>query len=937
MYSLGSAKVFTTLDCSRGFLQIQVAPDDVQKATFTCHRGLFEFTRLPFGLSNSPPSFQRLMDIVLGDAKFNFAMAYMDDVVVFSNSFEEHLTHLEIVLRRMREAGLTINPDKVQLAASRVNLLGFIVDNGTLKPNDDKLGAILNYPAPRDVKCLQRFLGMVGFYRQFIPGCAELAQPLNQLLRKNSRWIWGREHDAAFASLAKAIADTASLHLPDLNRHFVVQTDASDYGVGAVFLQEHDGQLRPVAFASRTLTPSERNYSVTEKEGLAVMFALKKFDLYLDGTTFVIQTDHAALTWIHRLREPAGRLARWALTLQRYSYTVEYRKGSSNKVADALSRAPQYSGREEETRPVGGEERGRGGRIPPCAGEKPPAIAGKRENGWEEGKQPEFVVAEGHSTRERRIVAWGKCLPEGETERRETSGVDAAGDESLPWEIVARDIAGPLPRSPRGNQYLLVVTDHFSKWVELYPLRKLVSERIWEKLLDTFLRFGTPKCLVSDNASYFTSKVFVDSCLALNIKHKRTTPYHPQANITERVNRNLKSMLIALTERHRDWDENIVEMGFAIRTTVNRSTGFTPAFLYLGKELPSPLENGLRHSDGGSGRPLSTYAAGLKSRLTDALHDPRENLDAARIEQAAQYDKSHRHLEYNVGDLVLRRVHPLCNAACGFAASLAPKWDGPYEVSTRVSRLTNRLTRPNATEESGPAHVTDLKVYYLRDQDGDGREAADEDGESPVSAGRQAQSGGRMKRGGRTNAFLERRRTPSTCRRPGTTPPSAGTGDDPSGAGARRGRPLPGGPPGQNGGANAPPSTRGGRPGSRRPDSRGRRPRSWPHDRASDAGSGQRQAGSADSASNSAATAQSGLGPPARGGPGSSRPLGPARFPSRGKEGSSPLVPLPCRAEPLAALLPPPPAEDTVMAELEEFLAGDRPPSADSGPPGSEP
>ncbi|KAM7285215.1 uncharacterized protein ISCGN_032173 [Ixodes scapularis] len=772
-------------------------------------------------------------------------------------------------------AGLTINPDKVQLAASRVNLLGFIVDNGTLKPNDDKLGAILNYPAPRDVKSLQRFLGMVGFYRQFIPGCAELAQPLNQLLRKNSRWIWGREHDAAFASLAKAIADTASLHLPDLNRHFVVQTDASDYGVGAVLLQEHDGQLRPVAFASRTLTPPERNYSVTEKEGLAVMFALKKFDLYLDGTTFVIQTNHAALTWIQRLKEPAGRLARWALTLQRYSYTVEYRKGSSNKVADALSRAPQDGGREEETRPLGGEERGRGGRIPPCAGEKPPAIAGKRENGWEEGKQPEFVASVGHSTREQRIVAWGEVVSKaelveaqgadgfcqrvlgklaeiavdtGNTDGRIGAPFDSylLGEDGLllryipaideeegndppfrvviprklrrkfiryfhdsalaghgsgsktfqklcrvatwpgmrqdvfrycrscpacqkakprggkppglmqpvmshyPWEIVACDIVGPLPRSPRGNQYLLVVTDHFSKWVELYPLRKLVSERIWEKLLDTFLRFGTPKCLVSDNASYFTSKVFVDSCLALNIKHKRTTPYHPQANITERVNRNLKSMLIALTERHRDWDEHIVEIGFAIRTSVNRSTGFTPAFLNLGKELPSPLENGLRNSDGASGRPLSTYAAGLKSRLTGALHDARENLDAARIEQAAQYDKNHRHLEYNVGDLVLRRMHPLSNAACGFAASLAPKWDGRYEVSTRVSRLTYRLTRPNTTEESGPVHVTDLKVYYLRDQDGDGREAADEDGESSVSAGRQTQSGARMERAGRT-------------------------------------------------------------------------------------------------------------------------------------------------------------------------------------------
>ena len=197
--------------------------------------------RLPFGLCNSPSSFQRLMDIVLGDAKFNFAMAYMDDVVIFSKSFEEHLTHLEIILGRMSKAGLTINPKKVQLAASRVNLLGFIVDEGTLRPNEDKLRAILDYAPPHNVKSLQRFLGMVGFYRQFITGCAELARPLSLLLHKGSRWVWGREQEEAFSSLTKAIADTASLCLPDLNRPFVVQTDASDYGVGAVLLQEHDG------------------------------------------------------------------------------------------------------------------------------------------------------------------------------------------------------------------------------------------------------------------------------------------------------------------------------------------------------------------------------------------------------------------------------------------------------------------------------------------------------------------------------------------------------------------------------------------------------------------------------------------------------------------------------------------------------------------------
>ena len=163
-----------------------------------------------------------------------------------------------------------------------------------------------------------------------------------------------------------------------------------------------------------------------------------------------------------------------------------------------------------------------------------------------------------------------------------------------PWECVACDIVGPFPRSTRGNQYLLVVTDHFTKWVELFPLRKLDSKKIWDCLLETFARFGFAASLITDNASYFVSKVFVDACKALGIQHKRISPYHPQANITERVNRNLKMMLVAHTERHKDWDAKLAEMAFATHTTTNRSTGFTPAQLNFGEELAFPLDTGHR-------------------------------------------------------------------------------------------------------------------------------------------------------------------------------------------------------------------------------------------------------------------------------------------------------------------------------------------------------
>lgn len=788
MYVLGNSRVFTTLDCSRGFLQIAIHPDDVPKTAFTCSRGLFEFVRLPFGLSNSPASFQRVMDTILADVKHKFAMAYMDDVIVFSNTIEEHVDHLNIVLQKLWDAGLTIHPGKVQLASSRVNLLGFVVDNGQLLPNQEKLQAITEYPPPHNVKSLQRFLGMVGFYRQFIPHCAEVSRPLNKLLQKGVRWTWGQEQQTAFMSLTLAIAKTASLQLPDLNKDFVLQTDASDCGLGAVLLQEHGGVLKPVAFASHTLTPAERNYSVTERECLAIVFALKKFDMYLDGARFEIQTDHQALSWLKKLPNPAGRLARWSLLLDRYHYTIVYKKGSTNIVADALSRAPLGV---DDTQikevavagPVQTASDSRWGTIITrdelreaqqadslcrqiSESLEPAAPVDDKYDSYrlsEDGvllryipkvdddsdESPFRVVVPrklrkrfiqyfhdsalgGHNsgcktfTKLSRVATWsgvrGDCLKYAKScptcQKSKPRGGKPPGllqsiKSQHPWQIAACDVMGPFPRSPSGNQYLLVVTDHFSKWVELFPLRKLTSQKVWDCLLETFTMFGFPAQLVTDNASYFTSKIFADTCKSLGITHKPTSPYNPQANITERVNRNLKMALIANTERHKDWDAKLKEIAFAQRTTVNRSTGFTPAYLNFGRDVAFPLDNQLVSVSPEAGqRSFAKFAQDTRKRLSDAVREARENLDVARLQQAAQYDKGRRDLQFKVGDLVLKRTHPLSDAARGFAASLAKRWDGPYEVIEKLSRLSYRLKHCQTGQQLRSIHMNDLKRFF---------------------------------------------------------------------------------------------------------------------------------------------------------------------------------------------------------------------------------
>lgn len=836
--NLGGAMYFTTLDASRGYFQVEMDECDRQKTAFTCHRGLFEFTRMSFGLVGAPATYQRLMDRVLGDAKWQHALAYLDDIVVYSKTFEEHVEHLKDVLERLRLAGITLNPKKAQIAATRITLLGFTIDEGRILPCEDKVRALLEYPSPTDVSGLRRVLGMVNFYRQFIPDCAELQAPLTKLLKKGQSWSWGPEQEHALRRLVSVLADTAELQLPDLNREFVIQTDASDLGLGAVLLQEHGGVLRPVAFASRSLTPAEKNYSVTEKECLAIVFALRKFDYYVDGVPFVMETDHMALTWLKRLSEPSGRLARWALLLQRYDFTVRYRKGKNNVVADALSRAPVQGERSETTPSPGtseeaesrGEElrasahgRDAGGlpipgesvnhleaisavgivfsrkelfeaqqRDPFCRevfdGLREPggaaaahmeaagiAVGAERSAGTavsaldsylldSDGVLLRYIPSEndtnesfkvviprtlrgailhyfhdtciaGHASgpktylklcrfatwlgMKRDVIRYARSCHVCQSVKPRGGrlpGLMQPIESQNPWQIVACDIMGPYPTTPDRNRFLLVVTDHFSKWVELYPLRKLTARVIMEKLMEVFTRFGFPEQLITDNASYFTAKSFVDSCAALGIKHRKTTTYHAQSNPTERVNRNVKHMLVAYSARHKDWDAYLPELGFAVRTTVNRSTGYTSTFLNLGRELPSPMDRILTGRSGAAVAPSARaeYAAELRSKMTEALRKARRNLKTARAQQKAQYDRSHRDIHYEVGDLVLRRNHVLSDASKKFSASLAPKWSGPYRVKEKLSSLVYKLADMRSKPAGGPVHVCDLKRYTAR-------------------------------------------------------------------------------------------------------------------------------------------------------------------------------------------------------------------------------
>ena len=316
-------------------------PASKEKTAFVTQGGLFEFEVMPFGLCNALATFQRLMSTVLVGLVPETCLVYIDDIIVMGRSFEEHLTNLGKVLQRLREAGLKLKPQKCYFLKDRVEYLGHIVSAEGVGVDPRKTQAVREFPQPLNLKALRSLLGLASYYRRFIPKFSSVAAPLHALTRKNTQFVWTPTCQQAFDHLKQLMTDAPVLAYPDFEQPFLLETDASGTGLGAVLAQrQEEGSVRPVAYASRTLQNHEKNYGVTELEGLGVVWATKHFRPYLYGHPCDVYTDHEVLKALLNTPQPSGKLARWGLALQELDLTIHYRPGKKNANADALSRSP---------------------------------------------------------------------------------------------------------------------------------------------------------------------------------------------------------------------------------------------------------------------------------------------------------------------------------------------------------------------------------------------------------------------------------------------------------------------------------------------------------------------------------------------------------------------------------------------------------------------
>uniref|UniRef100_A0A1Y1N3D6 RNA-directed DNA polymerase n=1 Tax=Photinus pyralis TaxID=7054 RepID=A0A1Y1N3D6_PHOPY len=745
---LRDARYLSSLDIKSAYWQVGVAESSRQYTAFTVPgRGLFQFRRMPFGLTNAPSTWMRIIDNILG----------ID------------LKTLSLVFDRLQAAGLVVNRDKCHFCRPELKYLGYVVDYYGLHPDPDKVKAILEIRIPTTIKELRSFLGVCSWYRRFLPGFATVATPLTDLLKKNVKFEWSAECGKSFQHLKELLSIAPVLQCPDFDKPFVLQTDASAYGLGAVLTQTFEDGEKVIAYLSRSLTRTERNYSTTERECLAVIWSIEQLRHYLEGVHFTVVTDHHSLLWLHSLKDPQGRLARWALRLQPYTFTLVHRKGKENLVPDFLSRSvPVHINTITQTTQTELESfknttdtwyknmftnlENAPHKYPGWRVEndllykhiKRPSISTEYEN-WKLVVPRDCrmtllhthhdEVTSGHlgvyktfwrlQTRYywpkmlcdiKRYISRCEVCAQHKADQQKPAGLMGNRPKVYEaWQMISLDFMGPFPRSTKGHTHILVISDYFSKFVLLFPVRAATAQTLVKCVEDhVFLMFGVPQFIVCDNGVQMRSKLFINLCDQYHVKILFTPLYYPKADPAERVNRVVKQLLSTfIKDNHRHWDASLSAIACALRTARHESTQYTPYFTNFGKEhriRGDSFETDINTPSSEMPTHLGKRIASFQNIASQIV----ERLKKVHIKNKRDYNLRRRHVEYNIGTKVWRKNKSISDATKNYTAKLTPKYLGPFTIRKKIGYLTYEL-QDSHNKFAGTWHVQDLKPYLNDD------------------------------------------------------------------------------------------------------------------------------------------------------------------------------------------------------------------------------
>ncbi len=714
---------FGIMDATSGFFQCMLHPESRKYSAFITDVGIFQWKRVPMGIATAPSYFQRaIAGTVMAGLMYECMEMYIDDMLVYGRTEEEFLVNLEKVLERLKEFNITVNPDKCKLGLTEVEFVGHVLNKDGSFMSEKKRGKIVNFPIPTDVKQLRSFLGMANYFREHIRNHSIEVQPLYELLRgkgKRGPVSWTTEGEKAFEKIKDLIANCPTLFFVDVEYGgLYLETDASDYGIGAYLYQkDREGKHRPIAFMSKALNPTERRWSTVEKEQYAIFRAFKEFEHLIRGFPLIVRTDHKNLVSI---KDTHGKIARWRIAIDTFQYKIEYVEGKENAVADNLSRCMEdiqpeqssenllmdFSDVQEIT-----EEQMRS-RLSACHN---PVVGHRGVDATIEyykkyyGPYPrlrEYVTAF--------IRACPFCQKISDMkEVIHTAPFVLSGH--APMRKISIDTVGPLNKEPDGYEYILVIIDNFTRFVELYPTKSVGAEEAAECLFNFFGRYGKPELVIHDKGTQFQNELVIKLIELMQATPVPTLTGSKEQNaIVERANKEVMRHLRALVfcdGLKFKWAKRLPLVQRIMNATRHSSIGAKPAQLLFGDAVD--LDRGLFLE---SVEKVTEKNAKVTSRSwLDQLVATQRDLIQASDEFQKTLDQ--KHLEerkpkevttFSPGDHVLVAYGSTLTGRKP-PTKLDTKWRGPLKV---IKQVGNEITLEDlVTKKEEKHHIATVQPF----------------------------------------------------------------------------------------------------------------------------------------------------------------------------------------------------------------------------------